>query len=69
MSVIVRAHDSGGAVQLIEHALSASAGLSENANYVAVGDTIDVDEQVDGSAWHAQRRTADRDGSCLSPCT
>mmetsp|Transcript_31083 Transcript_31083/g.69022 ORF Transcript_31083/g.69022 Transcript_31083/m.69022 type:complete len:304 (+) Transcript_31083:149-1060(+) len=45
MSLIVRAFEHGGAVTLIEQALSNAPGAVAPGTHVAVGDVIDVDEQ------------------------
>ncbi len=47
--VIVRPYESGGNIALIEHALSQTPGMQSTDSaytYVAVGDQIEVDEQV-----------------------
>lgn len=46
MSVVVRAHDPGGTVSLIEAALANAPGAVASSQYVCVGDIIDTDEQV-----------------------
>lgn len=51
--VLVRGHVAGGAVSLIEQALSNSTGVMHEQNFVAIGDDISVDEQVSVLPLHA----------------